>query len=79
MKRHINPTRIPIESKESIRWLQNLDATCEKVSLNPSKMIHIGYRENDIYESFCRCEELGTKYLVRACVNRLANETTVYV
>ncbi|MER9776718.1 hypothetical protein [Mesorhizobium sp. M0220] len=24
LKRHINPTRVPIETKESYRWLENL-------------------------------------------------------
>ncbi|MGO8366648.1 IS4 family transposase, partial [Rhizobium johnstonii] len=30
LKRKINPTRVPIETKESIRWLENL---CQSVAL----------------------------------------------
>ena len=33
----------------------------------------IGDRESDIYELFCRADELGTNFLVRTCVNRLAD------
>lgn len=60
MKRHINPTRIPIEKKESIRWLQNLEATNQLISCDPMKLIHVGDRENDIYEYFCMCVKLNT-------------------
>jgi hypothetical protein len=42
LKRHINPTRIPIEEKESIRWLNNLEFTMNSTSENSSKIIHIG-------------------------------------
>ena len=34
--------------------------------------IHIGDRESDIYELFCKCQALGTHFLVRTCVDRLA-------
>ena len=38
----------------------------------PDRLVHIGDRENDIYEFFCRAAELGTHFLVRTCVDRLA-------
>lgn len=76
-KLKINPTRVPIEEKESIKWIENVNRTHQNSSADPSKLIHIGDRENDIYEFFTRCEELETYYLVRCCVNRLANETTL--
>ncbi len=77
MKRHINPTRIPIEEKESIKWLQNLRATNDILKTDPSKCIHIGDRECDIYEFFCQCIEAETYFIIRTCVNRLAEESTV--
>ena len=77
MKRHVNPTRIPIEKKESIRWLQNLESSNDLLLCDPSKLIHIGDRECDIYEFFRKCTELNSFYLVRTCVNRLADEATV--
>lgn len=36
--------------------------------------IHIGDRESDIYELFCAAEESGTKFLLRTCVDRLAED-----
>lgn len=32
----------------------------------------MGDRESDIYELFCTAQELGTHFLVRTCVDRLA-------
>lgn len=34
--------------------------------------VHIGDRESDIYELFHAADELGTRFLVRTCVDRLA-------
>lgn len=37
MERHINPTRIPIEEKESIKWIENLRSTTEKIEEDAAK------------------------------------------
>jgi hypothetical protein len=78
LKRKINPTRVPIEEKESIRWLENLRQSTALTS-NPSDCVHIGDRESDIFELFALADELGTHFLVRTCVDRLAEDagTTV--
>ena len=73
LKRHINPTRVPIEGKESVRWLSNMRQSAALIG-DPRRCVHIGDRENDIYEFFCAAEELGANFLVRACVDRLAGE-----
>ena len=73
LKRKINLTRIPIDQKESIRWLDNLRLSTELAGA-PDRCVHIGDRESDIYELYCLAEELGTKFLVRSCVNRLAQD-----
>jgi hypothetical protein len=71
LKRKINPTRVPIEEKESFRWLENLrQATA--LARHPGDCVHIGDRESDIYELFCLADELKTRFLVRTCVDRLA-------
>jgi len=77
LKRHVNPTRIPIAEKESVKWLENLKQVMNDPQLPPEKIINIGDRENDIYEYFQLCSELGCYFLIRSCVNRLANETTI--
>jgi hypothetical protein len=71
LKRKINPTRMPIEQKESYRWLENMRQSTELLG-DPASCVHIGDRESDIYELFCAAQELGTHFLVRTCVNRLA-------
>jgi Transposase DNA-binding len=73
LKKKINPTRVPIEKKESIRWLDNLSQSAELLG-SPERCVHIGDRESDIYELFCLAQELGTHFLVRTCVNRRAGD-----
>ena len=73
LKKKINPTRVPIEKKESIRWLQNLEQST-KLFEAPDRCVHVGDRESDIYELFCTAHELGTHFLVRTCVDRLAGD-----
>ena len=41
---------------------------------DPGRCVHIGDRESDIYELFCRAETVGTHFLVRTCVDRLAGD-----
>ena len=71
LKTKVNPTRIPIEHKESVRWLENLRHATSLLS-DPPRCIHIGDRESDIFELFCAAREVGTHFLVRTCVDRLA-------
>jgi hypothetical protein len=71
LKRKVNPTRVPNEKKESVRWLENLRQSSELVDC-PERCVHIGDRESDIYELFCTAQEVGTHFLVRTCVDRLA-------
>ncbi|MFL5158201.1 MAG: IS4 family transposase [Microvirga sp.] len=75
LKRHINPTRVPIEDKESLRWLENMRQSSALVA-DPARCIHIGDRESDIYELFVTAHELGTHFLVRSCVDRRADDGT---
>jgi Transposase DNA-binding len=75
LKRRINPTRIPIECKESVRWLENMRQSTALFG-DPGRCVHIGDRESDIDELFCLAQELGTHFLVRCCVDRLAGDGT---
>ena len=77
MKKKINPTRVPISTKESQRWLDNISRTHEIAECESQKLIHVGDREADIYELFSLCTELNSYFLVRVCVNRLADESTI--
>jgi hypothetical protein len=73
LKRKVNPTRVPIEHKESIRWLENMRQSMALLGA-PARCVHIGDRESDIYELFCTAQELGTHFIVRSCVDRLAGD-----
>lgn len=73
LKKNINPTRMPIAGKESYRWIENLSQSTHLLN-NSSRCVHIGDRESDIYELYCSARDLGTHFLVRTCVDRLAED-----
>ena len=72
LKRHVNPTRVPIETKESYRWLENLRQSMALIGA-PERCVHVADRESDIYELFCLAQDLGTGFLVRVQTDRLAD------
>lgn len=65
----------PIEQKESIRWLQNVQQSTALLGC-PDECIHVGDHECDIYELFSTAQELGTHFLVRTCADRLCGDGT---
>jgi len=73
LKRKINPTRVPIEQKESYRWLENVKQSTALLATS-ERLVHIGDRESDIYELFSIAQDAGTHFLLRTCVDRLAGE-----
>jgi hypothetical protein len=78
-KRRVNPTRVPIEEKESYRWLENLTRSTDLLG-DPGRCVHVGDREADIFELFWAAHEANTHFLIRASVDRLAGRgrTTVH-
>jgi hypothetical protein len=78
-KHSVNTTRIPIEEKESIRWLQNAQQATTTLG-DAARIVHVGDRESDIYELFCECAALGTKFVFRTCNDRRVEDDgrTVY-
>jgi hypothetical protein len=75
LKRQVNPTRVPIEGKESVRWLDSLRQSVDLLG-EPERLVHVADRESDIYELFCLTRELGTHFVVRTCNDRLAGDGT---
>ena len=73
LKKKINPTRTPIEQKESYRWVEGLQQATTLLA-KPGAMVHIGDRESDIYELFAAAQAEGTHFLFRTCVDRLTGE-----
>ncbi len=78
LKKKVNPTRVPIEKKESVRWIDNLRESTHLLN-GPRRCVHIGDRESDIYELFCAAQEVNTHFLVRTCVDRLAEDGTITI
>ena len=58
-----------------MRWLENLRQSTALLNA-PARCVHIGDRESDIYELFCEAQRIGTHFLVRTCVDRLAGDGT---
>ena len=73
LKKKINPTGVPIEKKESIRWLENLRQSTAFFQ-DPRRCVHIGNRESDFYELFRTAQAAETHFLVRTCMDRLAGD-----
>jgi hypothetical protein len=69
----VNGTRVPIETKESLRWLENLQQATRLLG-DPERYVHIGDRESDIYELFCAAEQNHTHFLLRICADRVADD-----
>lgn len=78
LKGKVNPTRVPIEKKESYRWVENLKRSTDLLG-NPQRCVHIGDRESDIFEVFCAARDADTHFLVRTCVDRLAENGKVTI
>lgn len=75
LKRRINPTRVPIGQKESVRWVENLVETTALLGA-PARCVHIGDREADIYELFCAANDVGAHFVIRSAYPRLAEDGT---
>ncbi len=71
-KRH-KRKMLPIEEKESFRWIESYLSACEIANKYPDKtVVSVGDREFDIYESFVEAlkEENNAELLMRASQNR---------
>lgn len=75
LRRRVNPTRIPIGEKESVRWVDNLVETTALLG-TPARWVHIGDREADIYELFCAANDVGAHFVIRSAYPRLAEDGT---
>jgi hypothetical protein len=71
-----NNDKLPIEDKESYRWLESLKNS--KDLMNETKIVTICDREADIYEFFNLSEEIDSPVLVRANQNRAVNKKSRY-
>jgi len=61
--------KLPIEEKESYRWVESLKATHEAIPSGPT-VVNVADREADIFEVFAQERPANSELLIRACRNR---------
>jgi len=62
---------LPIEDKESVRWLEGYQRLVELApELPDSELVYVADREADIYELFVAARDAPVQVLVRACYDR---------
>ena len=72
--------QLPIEEKESQKWLTSLEATSQMQKQLPhTKIVSVGDREADVYELFALSHTLSQDVLVRASWNRKVQHPENYL
>jgi hypothetical protein len=74
--------KMPIEAKESYRWIEGYREACAVAARLPdTEIVSVGDRENDIYELYVEAQQVAAEgrsvpWIVRSCQDRrLAGET----
>jgi hypothetical protein len=78
IKRRSHNIALPIEEKESIRWLDAMRISASLFEDQDKIVVTVADREADIYDLFLLAEEIGTHYLIRASHNRKVNKSAVH-
>lgn len=78
VKKRSHNIALPIEEKESIRWLNSMRKTASIFENENKKIVTIADRESDIYDLFLLAQELDTHYLIRASHNRKINKSAIH-
>jgi IS4 transposase len=63
-----NFTRVPIEEKESYKWIDGINKS--NAAFDPDKLVHVGDRDADIFELFDNSRQSGRHFVVRAVHSR---------
>jgi hypothetical protein len=70
-KHERNYSRLPIEKKESYKWLRSAEETQRCLTIGNAKIVtHIADRESDMYEEFATVPNQDNHVLVRARIDR---------
>lgn len=78
LKKRTHNIALPIEEKESSRWLDSMRATVSVFAGQNKKVVTVADREADIYNMFSLAEELNTHYVIRASQNRKINKSAIH-
>jgi hypothetical protein len=70
--------KVPIEERESYRWIENAEASKKTLGTDMHKTI-IADRESDIYEEWSRIPDATTNLITRSCYDRnLSDDSKLY-
>lgn len=69
---------LSIEEKDSFRWLELLQGTCDISISEKTKVVTISDRESDIYDFFKLSENLKMPVLIRANHDRTINKNSIH-
>jgi hypothetical protein len=78
IKKRSHNIALPIEEKESIRWLDSMRVSASLFRDQYKRVVTVADREADIYDLYLLAKEIGTHYLVRASHNRKVNKSAVH-
>ncbi len=78
LKKRSHNIALPIEEKESIRWLDSMRKTISHFKGQKKKIVTIADREADIYDMFLLADRINAKVLIRASHNRKINKTAIH-
>lgn len=78
LKKKSHGNAIPIESKESIRWLDSFQESCKHFNAKNTRVVTICDREGDMYDFFELAHRIGAPVLVRASQDRAINKVKRY-
>lgn len=78
LKKKSHGNAIPIESKESIRWLESLQESCNHFKAKNTRVVTICDREGDMYDFFELAHRIEAPVLVRASQDRVINKVRRY-
>jgi hypothetical protein len=67
--------KIPIEQKESFRWIEHFKKTNELLGFDNRRIIHVADRECDIFEFLFEVETAKSLYVIRSSRDRISNGT----
>ncbi|MCB9026111.1 MAG: IS4 family transposase [Bdellovibrionaceae bacterium] len=63
-----NFTRVPVEEKESFKWIEGVNSVVAE--FQPERLVHICDRDADMYELFFNSISLNTNFIIRAVHQR---------
>ena len=78
LKKRTHNNGVPIEEKESFRWLESLNKTRQATKDSGVRVVTVCDRECDIYEFFELADKIDSPVLVRAGKDRIINKSSRY-